>query len=62
MDKQNKQDPLVRFGVSVPASIRDEIDGQAKRWKANRSRTIIRVWLEWKEARSAMDLPGGEGV
>lgn len=59
MDKQNELDPRVRFGVSLPESIRDEMDSQGKRWKVNRSQTILRIWLEWKAARSQTD-PAGE--
>jgi len=43
----------IRATVSLEEDISNEIDNQAAAWYSDRSNTITRIYLEWKELRAA---------
>lgn len=47
----------VRTTISFDEEIVSQIDTQAQEWYSDRSSTLQRIFLEWKEARSATPQP-----
>lgn len=50
-------------GVSIPDEVLNEIDEVAKGWFTNRSKALVRIYLEWKQLKSAQfpHPPSGNG-
>lgn len=40
-------------GVSIPDEVLSEIDEVAKGWFTNRSKALVRIYLEWKQLQVA---------
>lgn len=43
----------IQTGISLPEEIMGELDRVAAQWFSNRSDTIVRIFLEWKQLRQA---------
>lgn len=46
-----------KFGVSIPDEIVTEIDQVADSWFTDRSKAIVRIYLEWKQLQKLAQFP-----
>lgn len=44
-------------GVSIPDEVLSEIDEVAKGWFTNRSKALVRIYLEWKQLQGLAQFP-----